>query len=709
MIASLMSFSCFAQTNYYVAANGDNNDNGSLGSPWETVQHGINQLTAGDILHIRGGNYIEKVSIPNSGTSGNWITIRNYEGEQPVLDATGLGGQDAVLLIDNKSYIMIDGLEIANNIKNNAQGILVEGGGDYITLQNCKIHDIHFSSNVNANVTSTKNSQPLIVYGTEGSNAITNLVIQNNEIYDSRTGHSEGLAVNGNVDGFEILNNTVHDLTNIGIDIIGHEGTSPNASNDQARNGLVKNNTVYNCIAVYATSGGIYIDGGRDIIVENNASYHNGYGIEIGCENKNKTTSNITVRNNLFYDNEISGLTMGGFDYPSSTGKVIDCLIRNNTFFQNNFKGDFTGEVYLSYSENCVVVNNIFYASSQNVFGYVESSQPNLVFDYNVVYCQSGANSLEYDWNGNFYANFAAFKAGTGLDANSLFVNPLLVSDNLATVDLHLQSTSPAVDAGSSTYPLAVGETDMDSQNRLEGSAVDIGADEYLDPSASSVSLQVKAFLEGAYVGSEMMAVSAAFRANIPLVQSYNQSPWNYTGTETVATMPNTVVDWVLVELRQESDTNLVAQQAALLLEDGTIVGVDYATDNSINNLTFNNVSSENNYFVLLRHRHHIALISKNAISLSTVPLVDFTQTTAVMEGASQLKEMADGQYALHAGDVDGNGVVTLADFNAFLNDLAQINGYFQGDLTMDNAVTVEDYNVYQENASVIGVEVVRY
>ena len=38
----------------------------------------------------------------------------------------------------------------------------------------------------------------------------------------------------------------------------------------------------------------------------------------------------------------------------------------------------------------------------------------------------------------------------------------------------------------------------------------------------------------------------------IPTTQPYNIAPWNYTGTESVTTIPNSnVIDWVLVELRE--------------------------------------------------------------------------------------------------------------------------------------------------------------
>ncbi|RUT69595.1 T9SS C-terminal target domain-containing protein [Flavobacterium cupreum] len=370
-------------------------------------------------------------------------------------------------------------MELQNNIQNDAQGILIEGSGTNITIKNCKIHDIHFSPNANAAVNETVNAQGIIVFGTNATAAITNLKIQDNELYNCRLGYSEGIAVNGNVNGFEVTSNNVHDLTNIGIDIIGHEGTCPNPANDQARNGLVKNNTAHHCIAAYFTSGGIYIDGGKNITVENNTSYHNGYGIEVGCEKTGQTTDGIIIRNNVFYDNEICALAMGGFAYPSGSGKVINSSFINNTCLMNDYSSSGNGELYLSYSENSTIENNIFYTGTQNILAYAELTQPSLKFNYNTFFCQGGAASLTTDWNGNGYEGYNAFSTGTATNANSVFANPQLTAANSTNPDFHLLTGSPAKNAGNPAYIAANTETDFYNQLRIEGGRIDCGADEF--------------------------------------------------------------------------------------------------------------------------------------------------------------------------------------------------------------------------------------
>jgi Secretion system C-terminal sorting domain/Right handed beta helix region len=469
-IVLLFPLFTFGQNNYYVSPSGNNTNIGSLASPWKTIQYGLNQLAANDILNVLTGTYNEKIVIPR-----NSVTLKNHTGNTPIIDGMGIIAQNAIIDISNKSNITIDGFEIKNSIQNDAQGILVEGTGTNINIKNCKIHDIHFSSNPNAAVTASTNAQGIIVYGTNSTTAISNLKITNNQVYDCRLGYSEGIAVNGNVDGFEITNNTVYNLTNIGIDVIGHEASSPNPANDQARNGLIKNNLVHDCLSLYATSGGIYVDGGKSIAIENNTSYHNGYGIEIGCENVGKTTDAIKVRNNIIYNNQIAGVSLGGFSYPTS-GKVVNSSFTNNTCYANGYSNAGYGELYLSYSENTIIENNIFYTNTQNKLAFAELTQPTLTFNYNDFYSASG--NLSFNWNGVSYSSYVAFKTSTGSNVNSINVNPNFILAAITNPDFHLNNSSPCINSGNPAFVAQSGEVDVDNQARVN-SIVDCGADEF--------------------------------------------------------------------------------------------------------------------------------------------------------------------------------------------------------------------------------------
>ncbi|MFD1906736.1 hypothetical protein ACFSQ7_26150 [Paenibacillus rhizoplanae] len=80
---------------------------------------------------------------------------------------------------------------------------------------------------------------------------------------------------------------------------------------DQARNGTVTGNVVYgissNLNPSYGNpvpndshaAGGIYIDGGRSIRVEQNRLYDNDIGLELASEHEGRLTSDITVKKTI--------------------------------------------------------------------------------------------------------------------------------------------------------------------------------------------------------------------------------------------------------------------------------------------------------------------------------------------------------------------------------------------------------------------------
>ena len=95
LFISILIFSViqlYSQTTYYVApsASGGSNSNSgtTLAAPFETLQYAVNQLSAGDILYIRAGTYRETITIDEDGTSGNLITIENYNNEVVTIDGT---------------------------------------------------------------------------------------------------------------------------------------------------------------------------------------------------------------------------------------------------------------------------------------------------------------------------------------------------------------------------------------------------------------------------------------------------------------------------------------------------------------------------------------------------------------------------------------------------------------------------------------------
>lgn len=225
----------------------------------------------------------------------------------------------------------------------------------------------------------------------------------------------------------------------------------------------------------------------------------------------------------------------------------------------------------------------------------------------------------------------------------------------------------------------------------------------------NGVKFKTALMLEGCYNTTNNNMNTNLQDANlIPLNQAFSGSPWFYNGNEgfnSLADIPSNMVDWVLLQVRSAADNYVVLEEkAGILLNDGTI------TDTEGNTVKFGSIERNQAYFVSVHARNHLAVMSSEAILLPNTETYNFTASPAqVFAGEGQLSEITDGVYALHTGDFDNDGLVTVNDFNTYLTVAGAINTYTVGDANVDGNVTVGDYNHYLQNASIIGVEQIRY
>ena len=174
-----------------------------------------------------------------------------------------------LVFINDAAYVVVRGFEIRNFITSSSAempvGIRVATAGhthDIIIAENY-IHDIN-----NTDTTVNAQGHGIGVYGTSAT-AITHLSIIHNEVTRTMTGYSETIAINSNVQYFQVTDNYIHNTDNIGIDIIGFEsGQAP--VNNQARNGLVTRNIISHVTSTTNPSygfqsgaDGLYVDGGK--------------------------------------------------------------------------------------------------------------------------------------------------------------------------------------------------------------------------------------------------------------------------------------------------------------------------------------------------------------------------------------------------------------------------------------------------------------
>lgn len=312
----------------------------------EAARRGGRDVTT---IKVEPGTYRGKIEIPQGARNIHLVAVEK-DGRKPVFDMQGVGTSHesrAVFSLRDNQNIVIDGFEIKNfRTENDAApaGIMVRGASKDISIRNNHIHDLGGPVSRSGSRTG---SQPIIVLGdgTTQETAITNLHITGNKLYNINLSHNEGIAVNGNVDGFSVTMNTITNVNNIGIDVIGYEKTSANSRLDAARNGLIRGNTVRGIdtdknIAYKLgdrSAGGIYVDGGNHIRIEGNLVEDTNRGIEVGCEHAGRTAHNVVVRNNWLRANHIAAVTVGaGNEPPGNTDRV---QVINNIFQANGPNG----------------------------------------------------------------------------------------------------------------------------------------------------------------------------------------------------------------------------------------------------------------------------------------------------------------------------------------------------------------------------------
>ncbi|MBE9491671.1 MAG: hypothetical protein IMY70_02190, partial [Bacteroidetes bacterium] len=223
---------------------------------------------------------------------------------------------------------------------------------------------------------------------------------------------------------------------------------------------------------------------------------------------------------------------------------------------------------------------------------------------------------------------------------------------------------------------------------------------QYLDffglipPEVYTVDLTV--FLEGPFNETEM-ETNLNLLGLIPNEQPYGSNPWYYSGSENVVSIPNNdIVDWILVEFRDApgdastaTSATTFEYQAAFLLKDGSIVGIDGYTDLILNNQV------NNNLFAVIHHRNHIPIMSSGPIPLSgNLYEYDFTGSeTTVYGGATGYVEIAPGIWGMVSGDGLCDGVINMDDKIVVWEIEAGISGYHSGDFNMNGNVDNKDKN----------------
>jgi hypothetical protein len=164
------------------------------------------------------------------------------------------------------------------------------------------------------------------------------------------------------------------------------------------------------------------------------------------------------------------------------------------------------------------------------------------------------------------------------------------------------------------------------------------------------------------------------------------------------AIIPAYAVDSVEVEIRDNSSavaSTVRRFASAWLLTDGT---TRQFSDTTQSGVTFDAPGGA--YYVVVRHRNHLAVMSSTALALSATPAAwDFTTAMSAGYGTNPMKLVGGSRFGLFAGEANGDGQITSSDFTVFSPRFrTAATGYEASDWNLDGLVTSTDFTMFSPN-----------
>jgi hypothetical protein len=434
----------------------NNNNPGTQTQPWCTIGKATTTLTAGQRAYVRAGTYPEGGLRPtNAGTPGNYITFEAYPGESPVINCTGQtfcwdgvsGAHTYVVWNGFEAYGPKQQLFVCTNSNCHhvwfVNGKYHDSGSTFEGFQFSQ-HHLVFSNNIAYNM-------PVHPVGSGGHDNI----LEWNLLYDNgRNTDDEGVLKCG-VNSYNC---------------IIRYNTAYNNYRDPASTTPPFNGSCYQGITGFYIDVGIDSDGahpGAMSYMYNNISFDNDIGLQI------YHTKGARIFNNIAYHNGFTAGASAGWCQNFGHGLTIegaqtDIQVFNNTVYGNRNRG-----INYGGAPNGVVIsrNNI---SMNNGTDFASFNISNGNYNYDLMFNNVGGVLI--NWGGTVYTSLASFRSRPGNTTWLNAVGSAATFVNAAGGNFHLTSTSAGKDAGTA---LTLCTYDYDNHSRPQGSAWDIGADEY--------------------------------------------------------------------------------------------------------------------------------------------------------------------------------------------------------------------------------------
>ena len=444
---------------YYVSTTGnDTTGSGSISSPYQTIQHVLDNVAAsGDTIILRGGTYNENVRVRNAGMtirskSDEWAVIQSVTNDEEKAIAVTFDADSDGSLLQRVEVIGGYYYGIKFNTKWDWGDPTDRTGACNITVEDCKIHDTG-----NACIKVTPGCDDITIRRCEiynsgrnapdSAEAIDNvngdrMLVQQCHIHDIT---ATGLYAKGGANGVIIERCWVENIDGAGI-LVGFD-TSPEFFDTTVNPEYYENidGTVRNCVVLNTRYAGIGLYAAKNAKIVNNTL------MDVARE----------AHSGLYF-----GLTYQDWDPIAKRPPSLNPTIRNNIVFQTGSMNDTIMEI--RYDDELGGLSGL-------------SGMP--VMSNNQYYVQNGTASFEDNRPTSLFSgSLTQWQAHISGDSASTEGDPQFV--NAATENYNLSFTSPCVDRGTAT---GAPDSDYNGVKRPQGQAYDIGAYERVNSAEPSI------------------------------------------------------------------------------------------------------------------------------------------------------------------------------------------------------------------------------
>ena len=435
---------------------------------------------------------------------------------------------------------------------------------------------------------------------------------------------------------------------------------------------------------------------------------------------------NYWVHNNIFYNCSNTLIAGGGGISTFPFNSDLDSYFINNTVINCGWLEYITGDFGLIHSrldakKPMIIVNNIFDytlpSSKTRMLGRYWEKETYL--GYNIYLNQNGTANSVPNKGGNHASAFENTAIGT-VPVSEFYLTDPNWADTSSTVFVSNLGVNGVYIPDVRIEPDGNASNKGKPYNEIGDNYLDIGGFQHelgKDPTGRSFAYDIlgnyrttndigavgaavsesmipdsglKVILEGSYLNGKMKTELNSSNL-FPLHQPYNLSPWNINDTSSVNAIPNNYVDWILVELR-DNLTNTKYSKPGLLTTDGKVINSDGSP------FSFPYILS-GQYYVLVRHRNHLSIMSSNKVQLDDYVIInyDFTDSQSKAFGENAMVDLGDGKFGMIAGDGNADGVINVLDYSTVANNILS-RGYAQGDMDMNGVMNVLDYSFISRN-----------